>query len=379
MKEGVIVLGGHIQGLNIARIYGKAGIDVIVLDNDSKNLAKHSKFTKAFYLYQDSNFLPLLEHFKHHKLYKNWLIIPTNDAQVKLLSENKTYLERYFKVSTHNWQVVQKCYNKIYTYTIAKELNIPIAWTIFPQSKDELISRDDIPYPCIIKPAVMHTFYSKFKKKVFVCNNRKELLLNYEEASKVIPKDEIIIQDIIPGSSMNQYSVGAFFTNKEMINHIIVRRKRQHPIDFGNATTFAESVEIEELKELANRFLEHIDYSGLCEVEFKFDSRDKSYKLLEINPRTWKWHSISEKAEVPFLLSLYYKTFHNRVIATKSFKKSCFRHLLLDSIMRLFYKEYRKQKTTCSKKETQLAVWDKTDLAPAFWELIYFPYNILKR
>ncbi len=378
MKEGVIVLGGHIQGLNIARIYGKEGIDVVVLDSDSFNLAKHSKFTKKFYRYKE-DFLPLLEEFKAKNRYKNWLIIPTNDLQVKILSQNKNALEEYFKVSSDKWSRVQKCYNKIQTYTIAKELNIPIPLSFFPKNKEDILNKKEISYPCIIKPAIMHTFYSKFKKKVFVCNNLDELLENYEEALKVIPKNEIIIQDIIPGGSEHQYSVGAFFSQKEMLNHIIVQRSRQHPPDFGNATIFAKSVEIKELKDLAQRFLEHIDYNGLCEVEFKYDSRDKTYKLLEINPRSWKWHSISQKAQVPFLLSLYNKIFFNKAIKTSSFKKSCFKHLLLDSIMKILHKEYRFQKDGCKKSQIQYALWDRADLAPAFWELIYFPLNVIKR
>ncbi len=378
MKAGVIILGGHIQGLNIARIYGKAGIEAVVLDNDSFNLAKHSKFTKAFYRYEDNNFLALLEEFKKSNLYKNWLLIPTNDLQVKVLSQNREKLQEYFKVSTYKWEVVQKCYNKIQTYTIAKELNIPIAWSFFPKSKEEIETKEDIPYPCIIKPAIMHTFYEKFKKKVFVCKSKDELLQNYDEALKVIPKDEIIIQDIIPGGSEYQYSVGAFFAKGELYNHIIAQRRRQHPIDFGNATTFAVSVKIDRLKELALKFLSAIKYEGLCEVEFKYDIRDNEYKLLEVNPRTWKWHSISQKAKVPFLLSLYSYIYDNKPLITKDFKKSCFKHILLDTIMLILHKEYR-QTPPCTKEQTQFAVWDREDLAPALWELIYFPRNVIKR
>jgi len=375
MNNGVIVLGGHIQGLNIIRIYGKSNFPAILIDKDSLNLAKHSKYCKKFY--KTNDYMKTLNEFKSNNLYKNWLIIPTNDSQVKTLSQNKEYLEEYFMVSTHNWDSVEKCYNKIKTYKIAKELNIPIAKSIFPKNIAELLNID-ISYPCIIKPAVMHTFYSKFKKKVFVCNNKDELLKNYEEALTIIPSNEIIIQDIIPGGSEHQYSVGLHFREKSIYNHIIVRRKRQHPIDFGNATTFAESVEIDLLKAYSQKILSEIDYEGLCEVEFKYDTRDNQYKLLEINPRTWKWHSISQKAKVPFLLSLYSYIYDKKPIITTNFKKSCFKHILLDTIMLILHKEYR-QTPPCTKEQTQFAVWDKEDLAPALWELIYFPKNVLKR
>ena len=378
MKKGVNVLGGHIQGLNIIRIYGKNGIPVILLDNNRINLGKHSNYCNKFYLYNKNDILDLLLSFKSQGEYKGWLIIPTNDLHVKILSQNREELTQYFAVSTDRWSVVKKCYNKIETYTIADSLSIPIPWTIFPKDKEDLLSYS-ISYPCIIKPAIMHTFYSKFKKKVFVCNSEKELVEDYLLALKVIPKSEIIVQDIIPGDSENQYSVGFFYTEGKNYNYIVARRKRQHPADFGNATTFAESIELDELRIRGEKILKEIEYNGLCEVEFKYDFRDKEYKLLEINPRTWKWHSISEKANVPFLLSIYKKIIDNQELITTAYKESYFKHILLDTIMKLLHKKYRESKFFGNKNQIQYAVWDKKDISPAIWELFYFPYNLLKR
>ena len=53
-----------------------------------------------------------------------------------------------------------------------------------------------------------------------------------------------------------------------------VRRRRQHPSDFGRASTFVETVELPELAELSGRFLRAIDYYGLVELEYKRDPRD---------------------------------------------------------------------------------------------------------
>ncbi len=51
MKKGVIVLGGHVQGLGIIRIFGKNNISCILLDNTKINIARHSKYCNAFYKY----------------------------------------------------------------------------------------------------------------------------------------------------------------------------------------------------------------------------------------------------------------------------------------------------------------------------------------
>ena len=53
---------------------------------------------------------------------------------------------------------------------------------------------------------------------------------------------------------------------------MVARRIRQHPAEFGRATTFAETVDIPTLQERSERLLRAIDYYGLAELEYKRDS-----------------------------------------------------------------------------------------------------------
>ena len=79
-----------------------------------------------------------------------------------------------------------------------------------------------------------------------------------------------------------------------------VVRRRQHPSDFGRASTFVETVDVPELRELAGRLLASMDYYGLVEVEFKRDARDGRPKLLDVNARTWGYHTLGRAAGVDF-------------------------------------------------------------------------------
>ena len=42
----------------------------------------------------------------------------------------------------------------------------------------------------------------------------------------------------------------------------------------------------------------------MSELEFKYDSRDDKYKLLDMNPRFWSWHSLAGRAgaDLPYLV-----------------------------------------------------------------------------
>ncbi len=376
-KSGIIILGGHVQGLGILRILGEKEIPGILIDNTKINIARHSKYCKTFYSVKDNLLLAFLLSLGRTKKYLGWLIFPTNDFHVKLLSQNKTKLEQYFKVSTPAWQIVEPCYNKRLTYKLAQKLSIPIPRTWMPDSLAD-IKYNEIEYPCIIKPAIMHSFYLKFNKKVFICTNKQELISNYQKAQNVIPSVEIIIQEIIPGTPENQYSACFLYNKKESLVSFVARRKRQHPIDFGNATTFAETVEDPGLIKISEKILKTIKFTGICEVEFKKDERDGKFKFLEINPRTWKWHSIAEKTDSPFLLSLYHFIYHLSKIKRNDYKIAAFKHILTDTP--IIFKMMLKCIYIPSKvKNIRYAVWDKNDIWPSVFEIIYLPSLILNR
>jgi len=307
-KPGIIVLGGHVQALNIIRILGRTGVPAIIIDSTYRNLARHSKFCHNFYKIPDKDLSSFIFKLKEENKYPKWFIFPTNDFHVNILSKNKELLEPYFNIAADSWNVTEKCYNKRLTYEIASSLNIPIPKTWMPDSLDE-IEFDKINFPCIVKPAVMHTFYKQSGKKVFLSKTEEELKSNYQKAINIVPANEIIIQEVIPGDNYHQYSACFLFDGSKSLLSLTARRARQHPLDFGNATTYAEIIEDSRIVNYAEQILKEINYHGLCEVEFKFDTRDAKYKFFEINPRTWKWHSIAAKARIPFLVSYYNKFF----------------------------------------------------------------------
>lgn len=374
---GVIVIGGHVQGLGIARIYGKNNIPVILLDNTRINLTRHSKYCQEFIKYENNKLLELLLIFGESRKYNNWLLMPTNDRDVEILSKNKRDLSNFFKVSSESFDILQNFFNKRLTYKLVEDLKISIPKTWMPDSWRD-IEEMDIRFPCIIKPAIMHTFYSKTKKKVFVCNNGIELKDNYKKALALIPKEEVIIQDIIPGNSEHQYSVCFMFDGKKPLVTLSVRRSRQHPPDFGNATTYAETVEISKIIENAKKILKKVDYKGVCEVEFKFDIRDDKFKFLEVNPRTWKWHSIAEKSNSPILMSLYHNLYDLEPIIKNKYDKASFKHLITD-IPTILKMKLLKIKIPRTKLHPKYAVWDSRDLKPAIFELLYLPYLVITR
>ena len=378
-KKGVIIFGGHVQGYGILKIYGKNNIPGIIIDSNRFNIARHSKYCRKFIQCNYENLLNFLLNLSKDNQYKNWLLLPTDDYYVRILSENKKELENYYNVTVDNWDVINLFFNKRFSYPLAKNMGVPIPVTHIPDKLDDIKSLSkQITFPCIVKPAIMLDFYRFFKQKVFVCNNKDELLDNINKAKTIIPIKQLIIQEIIPGSSENQYSVGMFFNVDKSFNSLVARRKRQHPLDFGNATTFAETVDIPILIDYSHKILSESKFTGLCEVEFKYDERDQEYKFLEVNPRTWKWHLISESANIPFLLSLYNFYTKSKPIIKKDYVKAGWQDFVIDIpiISRMLLKNIFIKSDV---KNINQAVFDVNDIKPFLYQIISLPYNFLKR
>ena len=83
------------------------------------------------------------------------------------------------------------------------------------------------------------------------------------------------------------------------------RRRRQHPHEFGRASTFVETVDMPELEEYSERLLAALDFYGLAELEYKLDPRDGEFRLLDFNARAWGYHSLGPSAGVDFPYLLF--------------------------------------------------------------------------
>lgn len=381
---GVMVIGDHVQALGIIRSLGRRGIPVYLLHDKHLCISRFSRYTKQFIKTpkpsDESKFVNFMIELARKRGVEGWILMPTNDAAVYTLSRHKEILEGYYRVSTPCWDVVKYAYNKKLTYQLAEKIGIPIPETFYPENMEELYEiLPDIRFPVIIKPAIVDRFYKKTKKKVFKANTKEELVQAYIKASHIIDSSEILVQEVIPGSPDNLYSFCSFFKNGEVMGMCIGRRRRQRPMDFGDASTFVESVYVPELVDLGKRLLRAIGYYGLSEIEFKKDVRDGEFKLLEINARTWLWHSLAIRCGVDFPYLLYEDLRGENFKLRTFFKENVrFIHIYTDlgvAIMEILKGNMTLREYLSSLKgEKEFAVFSFNDPLPFIAETLMLPY-----
>ena len=305
---GAVVIGGDYQGLGIVRSLGRQGIPVCVID-DELSIARYSRYATKFVKVADLRHErvvvdSLLELGKRLNLH-GWVLYPTREELVAALSRNRVELSAMFRVPTPEWSSVQWAWDKRNTYRLAAEIGIPTPVTHYPQSVDQLSELDHLAPPFAIKPAIKEHFFYETKAKAWRANSHSELKTLFQEASQLAGQGEIMVQELVPGGGTQQFSYCAFFRQGQAVGAMVARRRRQHPLEFGRASTYVETVDVPELEELSERFLRKINYYGLVELEYKLDPRDGVYKLLDVNARTWGYHSLGASAGVDFTYMLY--------------------------------------------------------------------------
>ena len=301
-RPGAVVIGGDYQGLGIVRSLGRRGVPVCVID-DENSIARFSRFTTIAHrvpsLRDPQKTVEVLLEIGRANGLNGWVLYPTRDELVAVLSRFRDQLSEIFCVPTPGWETVKWIWDKRNTYSLAEKLGIPAPRTWYPRNAKDL-DQIDGHFPVALKPAIKENFVYATKDKAWRADNSAQLRELFDRALKHIPAEEIMIQDLIPGDGSCQYAYCSLFKQGESIADLTVCRRRQHPLEFGRSSTYVETVELDLLAEYSKRFLRSIDYYGLVEVEFKRDFRDGQYRLLDVNGRTWGYHTIGRQAGTDF-------------------------------------------------------------------------------
>jgi D-aspartate ligase len=328
---GAIILGGNFLGLGIARSLGRRGIPVWVIDTDrSKSITQYSRYTKRFIASTEPVNELLLREGKLHEL-QGWVLFAGSDDYVEVLSTHREALSAMFRVTTPPLAVTKFALDKRRTYRRAAELGIAAPWTWCGETLAEL-PEADIPYPVILKPAVNHHFFPQTNLKALAANDSAELRRTFAQMLKYIPPSEILIQERIPGNGENQFSYCGICDGGRVLVSLVAQRRRQYPIEFGNASTFVETTSQPAIECGGRTFLESIGFDGMGEVEFKFDPRDGKYKILDVNSRPWGWHTLGQAAGVDFSYVLWRQKIGLPAAATQTLRPAAWIREITDAV-----------------------------------------------
>lgn len=313
MRPPAVVMNMFYTGLGIARSLGEQRIPVIGLTAHRGTYGNFTRYAKV-YSCPDSREEPeaLLRFLLQlgDGAAKGAVIFPTRDNDVLFLDRFRKDLCSRFRLALPGSDALHGCLNKWETFRWAKAAGVPVpqCWTI--ETNEDLPGlTPQLTFPCVLKPISAHHW--RERQNWQTVGNRKaigifspaELLAEYERISRA--ESRALIQELVPGDD-DCLHVAACYLNHQskFVAGFTAQKLLQEPERFGTGC-IVQTVDRPELLPMAAGLLEKMRFTGIAEVEFKWDSRCGEYVLIEINPRPWDQHSLGKACGIDLIHIAY--------------------------------------------------------------------------
>lgn len=307
-----LLLDMGLPGLAIARSLGCLGIPVFVLDTKTEHWSHATKYATVLSGVFLSDHVKLLSVLKqlHHVIGDKFLLIPLHDGYVQFTSVYRDELDELALFPALPSQAVETLVDKYGTYRMCLKHKIPAPWTISINDHDDLKKTlDSIKYPCLIKPVESRNWQSPdawkmlHGQKIVIVENQEELEHWHQKLIRLDPR--LIIQEHIPGPGNNLvYAVTYVNQNGKNVGVFVGRKHRMFPLNGGRGC-YVESIPNGSVKALTEKVIDMLDYKGNIGVEFKYDSRDDTYKLIEVNARFGIWDGFAANCGLDVIHAAY--------------------------------------------------------------------------
>lgn len=289
-----VLLGSDINTYSMARAFHEAyQIKSKVIGKFYTGPSYQSKIID-FYARPDIDqkeiFVKELNDFAAQHTDKKLILLGCGDNYVRQIIENKNELDPNYIIPYIDQDLMETLIKKEAFYEMCEKHGISYPKTFIYRQEMGNNFTVDFGFPMILKPSNSVDYFAHefpTQNKVYTIKSREELEQVIHDIYEAGYSDTLILQDFIPGDDtymhvMTCYSDQNGKVKLMCLGHTMLEEHTPHGI--GN-----HAVIINEHNEaLANQlkeFLESIHYVGFSNFDIKYDERNGTYNVFEINLR----------------------------------------------------------------------------------------------
>jgi D-aspartate ligase len=279
----VLLLELHHGSLGIARSLGRLGVEVYAATADPKVPAGSSRYLRKVVPFSITE-PHALERLRGHATLASDsrppLLVPTTDETVLFVEDNAEALRAAFVFPHQPEGLPRRISSKQGMYELCQAHGIPTPETVFPDGFDHAMElARGIGFPVVLKP-VEAPVVPLSGGRIFIARYRAEMRRAFDRIGS-----RVLLQEYIPGGSTTVWVFNGYFGDDSACLFGMTGRKiRQFP-PFGGSTSLGECAPCPEVDALAKQLMLAVGYRGILDCGFRFDARDRTYKLLDVNPR----------------------------------------------------------------------------------------------
>jgi D-aspartate ligase len=289
----VVVEVAWVNGLAAIRSLGRRGLRVLAVDHRPSALGLRSRYAEACFapdpLDDEGGFIAALRAIEDET--DDVLpVFPTHDEHLNAIARHADVLADRYLFPFPSWQVLEKIQSKRHQLETAERIGFPVPRTSHPRSAEEAVAAgEEVGYPLVVKPSANVGFRRDHQAQLFKCENAAEL----EQAYELAAPHEPMVQEFIPAGPDEMYTLGSYLDRDGEALGLFSGRKLSQTRDFMGSARMGEALWVQEVVDQGLALLRALEFHGISQVEVMRDPRDGEYKLLEVNPRLWQWHSLA--------------------------------------------------------------------------------------
>jgi predicted ATP-grasp superfamily ATP-dependent carboligase len=291
----------HAGSLAVIRSFGRVGVPVYGTYEDRFTPAAWSRYLSGKFVWRarPHDTSAVLDELCEigARLKTRPLLLPTDDLAAILISENAEMLRPHFRFPEPPSGLPRAVANKRHLFRLCEELGIPSARSMLVRSESEF---DEVvrnaAFPLVVKVA------EPWKLAAGAAVPSTSLARDAKAARRLFDMAalagclDLVLQEYIPSDgAADWFFHGYSDSSARCVVAFTGRKLRSCPYKAGR-TAYCRAEENAELRQQAEALISAISFIGLVDLDFRFDARDETYKLLDFNPRLGAQFSVFSDA-----------------------------------------------------------------------------------
>jgi predicted ATP-grasp superfamily ATP-dependent carboligase len=279
----VMLRSGHHGGLGITRSLGRLGVPVYSVDGARWESAFTSRYCRGRFLLDLASGSAAADLRSIARTVGNRpVLMPTTDEACIWLAENEGVVRDAFRFPVRDLTLVNTLCDKGAMQELANRHGVATAQSVTPRSKDDVARYvESAVFPVLVKEKGGGRLRSRVGASKFVLETPRQL---FDLCARIDDLEDanMMIQEFIPGEDW--MFDGYFDARSECLFGMTGKKIRRFPVRTG-VTSLGICLPNDKVVETTARFMRAIGYRGILDIGYRHDSRDGSYKVLDINPR----------------------------------------------------------------------------------------------
>ncbi|MBI5320507.1 hypothetical protein [Bradyrhizobium sp.] len=319
-RPPAVVLGlGHPRQTAYVKSLAKFGVPVHAMHSERSIYVASRRLTRFHLLDRDAQ-SQLADIESLGKRLGRGFLVPTNDDNVALVSQNLERLSKNFLIPLPGWEAIGEIFDRAKCYAKASAAGIAVPQYWMPTSdagmKEAVGALEPHKSDYIIKtPSILSAPANEAAIRLTKAapKQHRDILASCEELKRRTGEYPMI-QQVVPGAADSAIGVTMIVSRKgDIVLTYCVRRLRLasyridagyvHPYELGSVV-WCETTHDDEAVEAARELVRAFRYYGQITVEFRRDARDGSLHLMKVEPRPVRATSLSSAIgmDIPTIL-----------------------------------------------------------------------------